>query len=90
VINAVLCGLPGHESSRRIMTPFREACWSLDVEPEFVDVTSYDSRGDGVEVVPTIRVYSDDDPYGDVLAEHQGVATAGEITALLNRGLALV
>lgn len=90
MINAVLIGLPGHETSRRIRKPFDDACWALDVEPEFVDVTSYDSRADGVDVVPTVRVYADDDPYGDVLAEHRGAATGEEITALLNRGLALV
>jgi hypothetical protein len=90
VINAVLCGLPGHYGTSVRWRAFSDACWALDVEPEFVDVTSYNVRADGVEVVPTIRVYADDDPYGDVLAEHRGVATAEEITALLTRGLALV
>jgi hypothetical protein len=88
VINAVIIDLP--TSGRSTVKAFREACWALDVEPEFVDVTSYDCRAGGVTRVPTIRVYADDDPYGDVLAEHRGVATGEEITALLNRGLALV
>ncbi|MEU8792197.1 hypothetical protein [Streptomyces sp. NPDC048643] len=90
MINAVLVGLPGHATSRRIMGPFSAACWDADVEPEFADVTSYDPRGNGVDVVPTIRVYADDDPYGDVLAEHRGAATDEEIRALLKRGLELV
>ncbi|MER7688333.1 hypothetical protein [Streptomyces sp. NPDC097610] len=89
MIYAVLCGLPGHYGTSVRWKIFSDACWALDVEPEFVDVTSYNVRADGVDVVPTIRVYADDDPYGDVLAEHRGVATGEEITALLNRGLAL-
>jgi hypothetical protein len=72
------------------MGAFRLVCWDMDVEPEFVDATLYDPRGEGVEVAPTIRVYADDDPYGDVLAEHRGAATDEEIRALLERGRALV
>ncbi|CAD80141.1 gp19 [Streptomyces phage phiBT1] len=88
MINAVIIDLP--LSGRSTVKAFREACWALDVEPEHVDVTSYDCRANGVNVVPTIRVYADDDPYGDVLAEHRGAATGEQITALLERGQALV
>lgn len=45
MINAVLVDLPEHNARvRRIKRVFNDACWALDVEPEFVDVTSYDSR----------------------------------------------
>ncbi|WP_030240697.1 MULTISPECIES: hypothetical protein [unclassified Streptomyces] len=90
MINAVLVGLPGHWGTSHVWRDFQSACWGADVEPEFVSVTESDARAEGVEVVPTVRVYADEDPYGDVLAEHRGAATGEEITALLERGLALV
>ncbi|WP_274031215.1 hypothetical protein [Streptomyces sp. MMBL 11-1] len=91
MINAVLVDLPEHNARvRRIKSVFNEACWALDVEPEFLDVTSYDSRAGQVEVVPTVYVYDDADPYENPIAEHRGAFTGEQITALLERGLALV
>ncbi|WP_433858209.1 hypothetical protein [Streptomyces kronopolitis] len=91
MILAVLVDLPEHNARvRRIKAVFNEACWALDVEPEFVDVTSYDCRAGQVETVPTLYVYDDADPYGEPLAEHRGAFTADEVTALLERGIALV
>jgi hypothetical protein len=88
VINAVLIDLPF--AGRSTAKAFREVCWALDVEPECVDVTSYDCRANGVTRVPTIRVYDDGEPYGEPLAEHRGAATEEEIRALIERGKALV
>ncbi|QAX93299.1 thioredoxin [Streptomyces phage Vash] len=90
MINAVLCGLPGHWGSRHVWRPFQVACWGADVEPEFADVTSYDSRADGVDVVPTIRIYDDADPYGEPVLEHKGAADADKISALLTEAKTLV
>ncbi|MFD3904111.1 hypothetical protein ACFXOL_01625 [Streptomyces californicus] len=74
---------------QHIKSVFNEACWALDVEPEFVDVTSYDPRAGQAEIVPTVYVYDDADPYGEPLAEHRGAFTAEQITALLNLGFVL-
>ncbi|QNE79074.1 hypothetical protein F0344_04885 [Streptomyces finlayi] len=68
---------------------FEDACWALDVAPEFVDVTSYDSRAGRIDTVPTVYVYDAADPYGEPLAEHRGAFTADDITGLLQRGAAL-
>lgn len=89
MIYAVHIGLRESEATRIAHTTFMHACWALDIEPEYVDATENDSRADGVDVVPTVRVYADDDPYGDELAEHRGAFTAEQIAALLKRGLAL-
>ncbi|MEU2760413.1 hypothetical protein [Streptomyces sp. NPDC007094] len=91
MILAVLVDLPEcNARSQRLKSVFDGACWALDVEPEFVDVTSYDPRAGQVETVPTVFVFDDADPYGEPLAEHRGAFTAGQITALLERGTALV
>lgn len=90
MILAVLVDLPERNArAQRIRHVFDEACWALDVEPEFVDVTSYDVRAGAVEVVPTVYVFDDADPYGEPLAEHRGAFTAEDITGLLERGLTL-
>ncbi|WP_328950451.1 hypothetical protein OG778_23770 [Streptomyces sp. NBC_00184] len=91
MINAVLVDLPEHNARvRRIKRVFNDACWALDVEPEFVDVTSYDSRAGQAETVPTLYVFDDADPYGAPLAEHRGAFNAEDVTGLIERGLALV
>ncbi|MEV0126377.1 hypothetical protein AB0I16_33335 [Streptomyces sp. NPDC050703] len=90
MVYVVLCGLPGHWGTSHVWRSFRVACRNADVEPEFADVTTGDPRADDVEVVPTIRVYAEDDPYGEPLAEHRGATTGEEIRALIERGKALV
>ncbi|MFE0692746.1 hypothetical protein [Streptomyces sp. NPDC058869] len=91
MILAALVDLPEHNTRvQRIKSVFEGACWAFDVEPEFVDVTSYDPRAGQVETVPTVFVFDDADPYGEPLAEHRGAFTAEQVTALLERGLALV
>jgi hypothetical protein len=91
MILAVLVDLPEHNARvRRIKAVFNAACWAKDVEPEFVDVTSYDSRAGKVETVPTLYVFDDAEPYGEQLAEHRGAFTAEDVTGLLERGMALV
>jgi len=90
MILAVLVDLPEHNARvRRIKAVFSDACWAKDVEPEFVDVTSYDCRAGRAETVPTVYVYDDSDPYGEPLAEHRGAFTAEDIAGLLERGAAL-
>ncbi|MFJ8955600.1 hypothetical protein ACIRO1_36465 [Streptomyces sp. NPDC102381] len=88
MINAVLIDLPG--PGRATAQAFSAECWSLDVEPEHVDVTSYDVRAGGVTVVPTIRVYDDAEPYGEPLVEHVGRADGDTIQALLREALCLL
>ncbi|MEU6684406.1 hypothetical protein [Streptomyces sp. NPDC046832] len=91
MINAVLVDLPRRQCPKReTAAAFDAACWALDVEPEHVDVTSYDVRADGVVTVPTVRIYDDADPYGEPIAEHVGVADADTIRALLEKGLSLL
>ncbi|MFF7361054.1 hypothetical protein [Streptomyces sp. NPDC008125] len=91
MILAVLVDLPERNTRvQRVKSVFDDACWALGVEPEFVDVTSYDCRAGAVETVPTVFVYDDADPYGEPLAEHRGGFTAEDITGLLERGAALV
>ncbi|MER5894741.1 hypothetical protein [Streptomyces sp. NPDC001876] len=91
MILAVLVDLPDSNARvRHIWGIFDAACWAKDVEPEFVDVTSYDVRARDVETVPTVYVYDDADPYGEPLAEHRGAFTADDIAGLLERGKALV
>lgn len=47
---------------------------------EYVDVETGDSRANDITSVPTIRVYDD---YGQVVREHRGGATEGQIRALI-------
>lgn len=47
---------------------------------EYVDVEYGDSRANDITSVPTIRVYDD---YGQVVREHRGGATEGQLRALI-------
>lgn len=89
MIYAVLVGLRGTDATRIAYTKFARECWARDIEPEFADASSFDPRSDGVDLVPTFRVYADDDPWGEPLTEHRGAATGEQIRALLERGRAL-
>jgi hypothetical protein len=87
VIYAVIIDLPRRQfPARSTAKAFREACRAFDVEPEHVDVTSYDCRAHRVATVPTIRIFDDADPYGMPIAEHVGAADADTIRALLKKG----
>jgi hypothetical protein len=87
VIYAVIIDLPTDPfPGRATVKAFREACWSMDVEPEHIDVTESNLRAHGVRTVPTIRVFDDADPYGEPIAEHVGMADADTIRELLKKG----
>jgi thiol-disulfide isomerase/thioredoxin len=90
VIRPVFIGASWCAPCKKTYPLFERVCSAEGLEWDYVDVETYDSRASDVRSVPTIRVYAADDPYGDVLAEHRGGATAEEISALLERGRALV
>ncbi|MEU9231189.1 thioredoxin family protein [Streptomyces subrutilus] len=69
---------------------FERVCSAEGLEWESFDVETGGIYTADVRSVPTIRVYAADDPYGEPLAEHRGGATAEEISALFERGRALV
>ncbi|WP_442813322.1 thioredoxin family protein [Streptomyces sp. NBC_01244] len=87
MIKPVFIGASWCAPCKKTYPLFERVCSAEGLEWDYVDVESYDSRSSDVRSVPTIRVYDAD---GDMLAEHRGGATAEEISALLERGRALV
>jgi len=90
-IRPVFIGASWCAPCKHVRPLFAKAVSDAGLEAEYIDVDeSPDVRTTGVMMVPTVRVYAADDPFGDVLAEHRGYATLAQLRALLERGQALV